>query len=107
MSQESILDLIVGFGKALCQVNFLNKANESIRNNIFGDQTVINAGILLLIVNVIANFIRNIYKKQIAIPAVSLYPNPPLFFLFEIKKPRIVKMKIENEYENLSCWSIW
>ena len=85
MSQKFIQDLIVGFGKALCQVNFLNKANESIRNNIFGDQTVINAGILLLIVNVIANFIRNIYKKQIAIPAVNLYPNPPLFFYLKLK----------------------
>ena len=52
---------------------------------------------LPLIVNVTANFIRKIYKKQIAIPAVSLYPNPPLFFLFAIKKPNRVKIKIENE----------
>ena len=64
------------------------------------------AGILLLIVNVTANFMRKIYRKQIAIPAVSLYPNPPRFFLLAIKNPSSVNMKIENEYENRSFCSI-
>jgi hypothetical protein len=41
-----------------------------------------------------------------ASPAVNLYPKPPLFFLFAIKNPNSVKIKIENEYENLSFCSI-
>ena len=74
--------------------------------NMFGDHTVIKAGRLLLIVNVTANFIRKIYKKHMAIPALNLYPRPPLIFLFAIKKPNMVKIKIENAYENRSFCSI-
>ena len=47
-----------------------------------------------------------IYKKHIASPAVNLCPSPPRVFLFEIKNPSSVNIKIENEYENLSCCSI-
>ena len=72
----------------------------------FGSHTVMNAGILLLSVKVTENFIKKIYKKQIASPAVNLCPSPPRVFLFEIKNPSSVNIKIENEYENLSCCSI-
>ena len=62
-----------------------------------GVQTDKYAGMLLLIVKVTVNFIKKIYKKQIASPVVNLYPSPPRFFLFATRNPNKVKIKIENE----------
>ena len=41
-------------------------------HTILGVQTEMKAGILLLIVNVMENFIIKIYKKHIAIPIANL-----------------------------------